>query len=329
MKKLVFTAFSAFLLLSCTNTSTPSSETPNISTNAVGGPTIVIHGGAGSIVRKNMSDADIAAYEASLQNAVDQGYNWLSEGLPAEEVVVRVIELMESDSLFNSGVGAVVNANGIAELDASIMRGNDLNAGAISGVHHIEHPIRLAKLVMDSSEHVMLSGEGAEIFAYSMGLDSVDNQMFVTNRRMKQYRKVIEDKMGTVGVVVLDANGDLAAGTSTGGMMMKKYGRVGDSPIIGAGTYADNEGCAVSCTGHGEFFIRHAIAHQLSIRTKNGENLYEVAQELMFETLSRQHGPGGIIALRRSGEYNLTFNTTGMFRGVRNSDTTYVAMFEE
>ncbi len=312
------------LLISCNNQNTPVNPTTEI-----GKPTIVIHGGAGSIYKEAMSDAQQALYERSLKDAVDRGYQWLLEGKSGDEVVMLVIERLESDSLFNSGVGAVVTADGEAELDASIMRGNDLNAGAIAGVKHIEHPIRLAKLVMDSSKHVMLSGQGAERYGFALGLDSVDNQMFITNNRRAQYQRVIEDKMGTVGVVVLDQTGNLAAGTSTGGMMMKEYGRIGDSPIIGAGTYADNNGCAVSCTGHGEYFIRHSIAHQLNMRVRQGGNLEREANRLVFETLNNKAGAGGLIALARNGEYTMPFNTQGMFRGMRNSDTTFVAMFSK
>lgn len=306
-----------------------SPEAEKSSNKPTSGPVIVIHGGAGSISRGSLSEADELAYQTSLSAAVDSGYMWLEQGVAAEEVVARVIEMMESDSLFNSGVGAVVTAEGIAELDASIMRGSDRNAGAVSGLRHIEHPIRLAKMVMDSSKHVMLSTTGAEEYAFSMGMDSVPNSMFITNKRAQQYHRAVQDKHGTVGVVVMDAEGNLAAGTSTGGMMMKEYGRVGDSPIIGAGTYADNAGCAVSCTGHGEYFIRNHVAGQLSLRVQNGEDLESVANNIIFEVLNRQEGAGGLIAIDHMGNVAMPFNTNGMFRGMRNSDTSFVAMYEE
>lgn len=304
-------------------------ETSQTSEKSTSAPIIVIHGGAGSISPGSLSEAEEFAYELSLQSAVDSGYFWLEQGIPAEEVVARVIEMMETDSLFNSGVGAVVTAEGIAELDASIMRGSDKNAGAVSGLRHIEHPIRLAKLVMDSSKHVMLSARGAEEYAFAMGIDSVSNSMFINNKRAQQYLRAIQDKHGTVGVVVMDINGNLAAGTSTGGMMMKEFGRVGDSPIIGAGTYADNEGCAVSCTGHGEYFIRNHVAGQLSLRVRNGEDLNAAAEDIIFNILNRNEGAGGLVAIDHLGNISMPFNTSGMFRGMRNSDTTFVAMYEK
>ncbi|NVK28312.1 MAG: isoaspartyl peptidase/L-asparaginase [Flavobacteriia bacterium] len=317
--------FPLLLLISCQteNSTEVNQEVPSPQ------PTIVIHGGAGSITREGLSESVEAAYRKSLQAVLDSGYRWLNSGMKPEEVVARSISMMESDSLFNSGVGAVVTANGDAELDASIMRGNDLQAGAVSGLRHVEHPIQLARIVMDSSKHVMLSGTGAEDYALKMGFPLVDNSMFITHRRARQYAELIPDKMGTVGVVVLDAKGNLAAGTSTGGMMMKEFGRIGDSPIIGSGTYADNDGCAVSCTGHGEYFIRHNVAGQLSLRVKLGENLSEAAHDLLFNTLNSREGAGGLIAIDANGNYTMPFNTQGMFRGVKNSDTTYVGMYSD
>ncbi|KAB2814697.1 isoaspartyl peptidase/L-asparaginase family protein [Phaeocystidibacter luteus] len=313
------------LLVSCNS---PENKTENKAPSSPS-PTILIHGGAGTITKEGLSDEVEAAYERSLQRVLDSGYKWLNEGVAPEEVVARSISMMESDSLFNSGVGAVVTAKGEAELDASIMRGSDLQAGAVSGLKHIEHPIQLAKVVMDSSKHVMLSGTGAEEYAQKMGFPLVDNSLFITHRRANQYADLVPDKMGTVGVVVLDADGNLSAGTSTGGMMMKEYGRIGDSPIIGSGTYADNAGCAVSCTGHGEYFIRHSVAGQLSLRVKHGEDLSAAANDILFNILNAQHGAGGLIALDANGNYTMPFNTSGMFRGVKNADTTFVGMYSE
>lgn len=332
MKRLL-SLLSVALLTACAKPSAdvqaPSNSNSELHSKSKAQPIILIHGGAGFITANSLAEEDQESYRKSLQSIVDSGYHWLENGIAGDEVVARVIMLMESDSLYNSGVGAVVNARGFAELDASIMRGSDLQAGAISGVHHIEHPILLAKYVMDSSAHVMLSGQGAEEFGYSLGLDSVPNDIFITSKRRVQYRKAVEDKHGTVGAVVLDSYGNLAAGTSTGGMMMKEYGRIGDSPIIGAGTYADNNGCAVSCTGHGEYFIRHSIASQLSFRVQSGEPLDRAAHSLLFETLNVDHGAGGLIAIDINGNYSMPFNTAGMFRGMKSADSTFVALFAE
>lgn len=311
------------LMISCSESPiSDDSSTPQART-----PLLLIHGGAGSVSPQSLSDRDQLAYENSLRAVIDSGYAWLEKGMSAEAVVVKVIEMMESDSLYNSGVGAVVTAEGVAELDASIMRGVDKNAGAVSGLRHIEHPIRLAQWVMDSSKHVMLSTQGAEEFAFKLGMDSVSNSMFITHQRAGQYHRNLQDKHGTVGAVVLDIHGNLAAGTSTGGMMMKEFGRVGDSPIIGAGTFADNEGCAVSCTGHGEYFIRNHVAGQLSLRVKSGESLDDAANDIIFNILNAREGAGGLIAIDRNGNYTMPFNTPGMFRGMHGADTSFIAMF--
>lgn len=324
MKKLVLFALLTPLLWQCNSEDTPKSN----STLPVGGPIILIHGGAGQIYKGRYTPEEEELYRSALQSAVDSGYAWLNKGLSAETVVERVIQRLESDSLFNAGKGAVYTAEGKVELDASIMRGSDLNAGAVSGVQHIEHPISLAHLVMDSSKHVMLSGRGAEHFGFSQGLDSVPNSIFHTSKSDANYRRIMREKYGTVGCVVLDADGNLAAGTSTGGMMMKEYGRIGDSPVIGAGTYADNNGCAVSCTGHGEFFIRYAVAHHISEAVSNGQSVEKASSEIIHKTLVNAGGEGGVIVVDANGNYTFQFNTKGMFRAMRNTDTTFTLMYE-
>ncbi|TNE29376.1 MAG: isoaspartyl peptidase/L-asparaginase [Bacteroidetes bacterium] len=313
------------LLWQCHPEETPVTKPHNNSK----GPVILIHGGAGQIYEGRYTAEEEAQYHQSLQHALDSGYAWLSRGENAETVVEKVIRRLESDSLFNAGIGAVYTAEGKVELDASIMRGSDLNAGAVSGVQHIEHPISLAHWVMDSSKHVMLSGRGAEHFGFMMGLDSVSNEIFHTVQSESNYRRIMKEKYGTVGCVVLDNHGNLAAGTSTGGMMMKEFGRIGDSPIIGAGTYADNQGCAVSCTGHGEYFIRYAVAHHISQTVSDGVSIRDASSEIIHQTLKNAGGEGGVIAVDTAGNYTFQFNTQGMFRGVRNADTTYTLMYEE
>lgn len=305
-----------------------TSPTTETDAHIPSGPVIVIHGGAGYIVKENTSDILEAQYLHSLQTAVDTGYSLLAAGHDAVDVVEIIIQRLENDTLFNAGRGAVVTREGKAELDASIMNGKDLNAGAVSGLMHIKHPISLARLVMDSSKHVMLSGQGAENYGLEHQLDTVPNSYFITNDRNAEYERLKAEKFGTVGVVVLDSHGNIAAGTSTGGMMLKEYGRIGDSPIIGAGTYADNNGAAVSCTGHGEFFIRYAVAHSISERVSRGQSPQEAADEVIHQTLAPVQGMGGVIVLDTLGRISMSFNTPGMFRGFRSGDSTFVGMYQ-
>lgn len=245
---------------------------------------IVIHGGAGTILKKNMTPEKEKAYQDKLNEALDKGYQILKNGGKSENAVVEAIKILEDSPLFNAGKGAVFTSQKQYELDASIMRGSDLNAGAVAGVRYIKNPILGAKAVMEKSKHVMLSGKGADDFAKEQGLEMVENEYFKTKRRWNQIQKITQEnqqqkedttglnpdylsenqKYGTVGVVALDKKGNITAGTSTGGMTNKKYGRIGDSPIIGAGTYADNNTCGVSCTGHGEYFIRATVARDVS-----------------------------------------------------------------
>ena len=298
---------------------------------------IVVHGGAGvmSSLQEHPEQAD--QYYAALDSALQIGERQMQATGKGTDVVLAVISYFENNPLFNSGKGATVSASGQFELDSSIMEGRDLSAGAVTGVKHIKHPIQAAFAVKNQTPHVMLSGEGAEEFAASAGLEMVeDNLYFATPKTMQWVEKFKAEskKNGTVGCVVLDKEGNLTAGTSTGGMLGKKWGRIGDSPVIGAGTYADNEGCAVSCTGHGEYFIRHSVASNLNFRVKLlKQPIDEAAQEIIFKELNTNAGNGGLIAVDRQGNYTMPYNSGGMFRGVLYREngklTEKVGIFEE
>lgn len=287
---------------------------------------IVIHGGAGVIKKENMTDDKEAAYIKKLNEALAVGEAKLKAGGTAIETVVAVINIMEDSPLFNAGKGAVFTHEGKNEMDASIMDGKTLNAGAVAGITDVKNPISLAYSVMTNSKHVMLSGHGASQFAKEQGLEIVDPSYFYTKNRWESLQKVIErekknlenkkEKHGTVGCAVLDKYGNLAAGTSTGGMTNKQYGRIGDSPIIGAGTYANNATCAISCTGHGEFFIRYVVAHSVSaLMEYKGLSLEAAGDEIINKTLKQVGGAGGLISVDKNGNVAMPFNTPGMFRG--------------
>lgn len=285
---------------------------------------LVIHGGAGSITKSNMSPEKEKEYAGKLNEALKTGYDILNNGGSSLDAVVTAINILEDSPLFNAGKGAVLTEKGSAELDASIMNGENLMAGSVAGVRHVKNPISLARLVMEKSPHVMMIGSGAEEFGKQFGAEMVDTSYFITEERWNQFLKAKEtqkkiegdEKHGTVGCVALDKNGNLAAGTSTGGMMMKKFGRVGDSPIIGAGTYANNKTCAVSATGHGEYFIRLGIAKDISdLMEYKKLSLKESAEEVILKKLTELGGTGGVIAIDRNGNITMPFNTPGMFRG--------------
>lgn len=280
---------------------------------------IVVHGGAGAMGDVAENPERSAAYYAALDSALTIGDQVLSAGGNGPEAVRAVIRYFEGNPLFNAGIGATVTAEGTFELDASIMEGEDLSAGAVTGVKHVKHPIEAAYAVKERSPHVMLSGAGAEAFAQEQGLEMVDNNLyFATPRTMKWVEefKAKSKKNGTVGCVVLDRDGNLTAGTSTGGMLGKRWGRIGDSPVIGAGTYADNQSCAVSCTGHGEYFIRHAVAYNLCARYKYlGETVDEAANHIIHTELNPDAGDGGLIAVDHLGNFTMPYNSGGMFRG--------------
>ena len=302
-------------------------------------PTIalVIHGGAGTIQKANMTLEQQKSYHRALKHALDTGYAVLASGHSSSEAVIAAITTLEDSPLFNAGKGAVFTYSGKNELDASIMDGSNLKAGAVAGVTTIKNPIKAAYAVMTQSEYVMLAGLGAEKFAEEHGLEIVDPGYFVDSARYQQFlnRRKAEKtkdsafrntlgedkKFGTVGAVALDQFGNIAAGTSTGGMSDKKFGRVGDSPIIGAGTYANNKTCGVSATGWGEYFIRLVVAHDISAMIEYaGLSLQEAADSVIMKKLPARGGDGGIIALDRNGNISMTFNTAGMYRGYIKSE---------
>lgn len=308
---------------------------------------LAIHGGAGVILRKNLDAKTEASYRHALNEALDIGQDKLAKGASALDVVEAVIISLENDSKFNAGKGAVFSDAGINELDAAIMDGRDRDAGTIAGVTTVKNPIKLARAVMENSVHVMLQSDGAESFAAAQGLEIVDPDYFYSSRRWKQlkakqqrlkeqkdgFNRWLEDpqtKYGTVGAVVKDSCGNLAAGTSTGGLTAKTFGRVGDTPIIGAGTYADNRYCAVSATGTGEFFIRATVARDVCVRQEfTDESIQDSADHLIHTVLPPMGGDGGIITMDKDGEIAFSFNTDGMYRGSVTPTQRHVAIFND
>lgn len=290
---------------------------------------LVIHGGAGNINQEAMSEERQTEYKIKLEEAIEAGSAILKEGGNSLQAVEASIHVLENSPLFNAGKGAVFNAMGQNEMDASIMDGASGKAGAVAGVRHIKNPISAAIAVMEKSPHVLLIGEGAEIFAQNQGVEIVDTSWFFTERRWKSYEKMKENKHGTVGCVALDKYGNIAAGTSTGGMTMKMPGRVGDSPIIGAGTYADNATCGISATGHGEFFIRNVVAYDVAALMKyQGKSIQEAASWVVQDKLKSQDAEGGIIGLDAQGNIIMEFNTTAMFRSsVKSGEAIETAIF--
>ncbi|HEY3601893.1 MAG TPA: isoaspartyl peptidase/L-asparaginase [Chthoniobacterales bacterium] len=284
---------------------------------------MVIHGGAGTIERGEMTPPKEQAYRAGLEQALKAGYVVLERGASSLDAVEAAVRVLEDNPLFNAGKGAVFTHQGTNELDASIMDGKTLNAGAVAAVQHIRNPISLARLVMEKSPHVMLVGEGAEAFGKQMGVPFVDQKYFYTEERWQALQKAKasptpvsdKDRHGTVGAVALDKAGNLAAATSTGGITNKQFGRVGDSPIIGAGTYANNETCAVSCTGDGEYFIRIDVAHDVSAMMQYRKMPVKEAAQAAIAKVGKLGGGGGLIAIDRNGHFAMPFNTSGMYRG--------------
>jgi beta-aspartyl-peptidase (threonine type) len=289
---------------------------------------LAIHGGAGTLPRAEMSAQSEARYRAGLSEALAAGFAVLERGGTSLEAVTRAVAALEDCPLFNAGRGAVFTHDGQNELDASIMDGTTRKAGAVCGLAHVKNPIELARAVMEHSEYVMLSGAGAEEFALTRGFALVPRSYFYTEARWQQLERIRSgdaalspltiSHVGTVGAVAADAAGRLAAATSTGGMTGKRFGRIGDSPIIGAGTYADDRVCAVSATGHGEVFIRLAVAHDICARVRFGKRtLAEAAREVVLEELPAQGGEGGVIAIDAAGRIVMEFNSEGMFRASR------------
>ena len=289
---------------------------------------LALHGGAGTLPRAEMSAEQESLYRAGLGDALSAGYAVLDGGGTSLDAVTRAIVILENDPSFNAGRGAVFTLDGHNELDASIMDGTTLKAGAVCGVTHIKNPIALARAVMDQSDYVLLGGAGAEEFALRHGFELVPGSYFHTSARWQQLERIRAgdtslsaltiSHVGTVGAVALDKSGRLAAGTSTGGMTGKRYNRIGDSPIIGAGTYADDRSCAVSATGHGEVFIRAAVAHDIGARMRyGGRDLPTAVREVVHGELVALHGEGGVVAIDGRGEISMEFNSEGMFRACR------------
>jgi beta-aspartyl-peptidase (threonine type) len=308
---------------------------------------LVIHGGAGTITRQSMSAEVEKQYRETLELALKTGNAVLAKNGTSLDAIEAAIRVMEDSPLFNAGKGAVFTHDGRNELDASIMDGRTKAAGAVAGVTIVRNPIAAARAVMEKSEHVMMMGRGAELFATQMGLEIVDPSYFWTERRWKSLQNELtkekpravldfapldeDKKFGTVGAVALDVHGNLAAGTSTGGMTNKKYGRIGDAPIIGAGTYAENESCAVSATGHGEYFIRWTVAHDIAALVKyRGMTVQQAGDEVIHKKLAPVKGEGGVIILDAKGNFATPFNSEGMYRGyVGNDVVPHVAIYKD
>lgn len=357
MTKILTFIGALFFMIGCQNpaseASKQTSSTSKITAKQDNGSFgIVIHGGAGTILKSQMTDSMEQAYEAKLEESIRAGHEILERGGTALEAIKASIVIMEDSPLFNAGKGAVFTHEETNELDASIMDGSNLNAGAVAGVTHIKNPIVLAEEVMMNSEHVMLAGKGAEEFAQTRGIDLLDPSYFYTERRFqslqraKAAQKVKLDhddktafldpysknyKFGTVGCVALDKQGNLAAGTSTGGMTNKRWNRIGDAPIIGAGTYANNATCAVSSTGWGEYFIRAMVAHDISAMMEyKGISLKEASQEVIQKKVPELGGDGGIIAIDKEGNVSMEFNTAGMYRAHMNDrGELYIGIYNE
>jgi len=346
IQKIITVIFTLTLFIACNNEAVKETKIEVIPKEIPFA--LVIHGGAGTIKKEYMTPKMEAAYTNKLQEALDAGYQVLESGGTAIVAVKKAINIMENSPLFNAGKGAVFNSLGKQEMDASIMDGKTLNAGAVAGVSHIKNPINAAILVKDSTRHVMLSGLGAEEFAKKYDLKFEEETYFFSNKRYQQLLKaqgkehaLLETKKinielidnhqyGTVGCVALDKNHNIAAGTSTGGMTNKKFGRIGDSPIIGAGTYANNLTCGVSCTGTGEYFIRTLAAHEVSnlLEYKNYD-LQKALHQVVHVAIDSLGGDGGMISLDKNGNIAWDFNTEGMYRAYKKSTGENIIKFYE
>ena len=347
MKKILL-IFAIFGTLACNNSAEENPETSSTpeATSEERDPVpnfgVVIHGGAGTILKENMSDSLEKEYKAKLEEAVRAGHAVLERGGTSIEAIEQAINIMEDSPLFNAGKGAVFTNAETNELDAAVMDGQTLNAGAVAGVTTVKNPIDLAIAVMKNSEHVMMIGKGAETFAEEQGMELVDPSYFYTENRFRGLQRIKESektqldhdqktafldpfikdsKYGTVGAAALDKHGNLAAGTSTGGMTNKRWGRVGDVPVIGAGTYANNKTAAISGTGWGEFFIRGVVAYDISaLMEYKGLSLQEAAEEVIQKKNVKLGGNGGIIAIDHQGNVAMEFNTAGMYRAKMNKN---------
>lgn len=304
--------------------------------------TLVIHGGAGNITPAIMNAEQEAQYTQGLKDALRSGYDILQKGGTSIDAVIAAITSLEDNPLFNAGRGSVFTKKGLNEMDAALMDGSNLAAGAIAGVRNIKNPIKLAHEVMMHSGHVFLSGSDAVEFAINQGMEMTPDEYFFNKSRYEQWIEIRDtnftqldhkgdnlkgaplpnpgNKFGTVGAVALDQYGNIAAGTSTGGMTNKRFGRIGDSPVIGAGTYANNKTCGISCTGHGEYFLRAVVAHDVScLMEYKGLSLQEACTIVIKDKLVKMGGEGGLIAVDAKGNYDFCFNSAGMYRGMRNS----------
>jgi len=338
MKNFLFITAILLFSFSCKNGSTSQQNETVTKQNEFA---IIIHGGAGTILKKNLSDEKEKEYKVKLEQAIRTGYAILKDGGTSQEAVVKTIQVMEESPLFNAGKGAVFTHEETNELDASFMDGNTLNAGAVAGVMNVKSPIELAVKIMTDSDHVMLSGRGASMFAEEKGLEMVAPSYFFTERRFNSLQNIKNkekteldhddkkaafydsdiqnSKFGTVGCVALDKNGDIAAGTSTGGMTNKRWGRIGDAPIIGSGTYANNKTCGVSSTGWGEYFIRSQVAYDISAQMEyQQKTLKEATADVIQNKLTKLGGTGGVVALDKNGNMSFEFNTAGMYRASMN-----------
>ena len=338
MKKILLIASFLLISLGC---KTEETSTKKEVTKKVNDFAIIIHGGAGTILKKNMSTEKEAAYKAKLEEAIRTGHAILKNGGTSQEAVMKSIQIMEDSPLFNAGKGAVFTHEETNELDASFMDGKTLNAGAVAGVKSVKSPIELAIKIMTDSDHVMLSGEGAASFAKEKGLEIVDPSYFYTQRRHKSLLRIKNrnktaldhndkkaafydadiknSKFGTVGCVALDKIGNISAGTSTGGMTNKRWGRIGDSPVIGSGTYANNKTCGVSSTGWGEYFIRGQVAYDISAQIEyQQKTLKQATRDVIQNKLTNLGGTGGVVALDKNGNMSFEFNTAGMYRASMN-----------
>jgi beta-aspartyl-peptidase (threonine type) len=340
----IFLSFLSILIISWSCSQPADNQSVSEESTTQSEFALAIHGGAGTIKRENMSEEQEAEYSAKLKEALDAGYTVLESGGEALDAVIAAVKVMEDSPLFNAGKGAVFTNEGKNEMDAAIMDGRDRNAGAVAGLTTVKNPITAARAVMENSPHVFMTGAGAEVFAKEQELELVSPDYFYTDFRFQQLEKIRETektqldhssllemelqdpffkdrKFGTVGAVARDKNGNIAAATSTGGMTNKRYGRVGDVPIIGAGTYADNATCAVSATGHGEFFIRTVVGHEIASQMRYGnKSLKDAANDVVMKQLVEMGGSGGIISIDRMGNIAMPFNSEGMYRGYRKAD---------
>lgn len=352
MKRVLLIVAVLLISFGCKNESKPLSNQEK-TTEAQNEFAIIIHGGAGTILKKNLSNEREAAYKAKLEEAIKVGHTILKNGGTSQEAVVKTIQVMEESPLFNAGKGAVFTHEETNELDASFMDGKTLNAGAVAGVTNVKSPIELAVKIMTDSDHVMLSGKGASIFAKEKGLEIVDPSYFYTEKRFKSLQRIKNKakteldhddkkaafydadiknaKFGTVGCVALDKSGNIAAGTSTGGMTNKRWGRIGDAPIIGSGTYANNLTCGVSSTGWGEYFIRSQVAYDISAQMEyKNKTLKEATKDVIQNKLTKLGGTGGVVALDKNGNMSFEFNTAGMYRASMNDkDELVVKIYKE